>query len=244
MKLFRKIRHSLFDQNRFTKYLFYSIGEILLVVLGILIALQLNKWNEEQSFRVERNYLIAELLTEFEGNLTKLQKSAQINKSILAKDDSVLEELPKLNFPGDEQKLSELLAESRVINIASFNPSEGMINSMANTSNFQHITNKNLRRNLLNWSGYVNDLKENENEVFLYRASMADYLSSFSVFKGSQKSVKDVTMKGGVVTNPLELRNRIMYIRTLKNYVLNEAKTLSIIMEKIIQQLKEELTKN
>lgn len=43
IKFFRNIRRGLLQKNRFSKYLIYAIGEIALVVLGILIALQINK---------------------------------------------------------------------------------------------------------------------------------------------------------------------------------------------------------
>jgi hypothetical protein len=53
IKFFRKIRQNLLVENRFNKpaspagrYLLYAIGEIILVVIGILIALQINNWNE------------------------------------------------------------------------------------------------------------------------------------------------------------------------------------------------------
>lgn len=46
IKFFRHIRQSMINQNRTKKYLLYAIGEIILVVIGILIALQINNWNE------------------------------------------------------------------------------------------------------------------------------------------------------------------------------------------------------
>jgi len=48
IKFFRKIRRQLLTENRFSKYLLYAIGEIVLVVIGILIALQINIWNENR----------------------------------------------------------------------------------------------------------------------------------------------------------------------------------------------------
>ena len=46
IKFFRRIRQQLLSENKFSKYLIYAIGEIVLVVIGILIALQINNWNE------------------------------------------------------------------------------------------------------------------------------------------------------------------------------------------------------
>ena len=48
IKFFRKIRQQLLSENKFSKYLIYAIGEIILVVIGILIALSVNNWNESR----------------------------------------------------------------------------------------------------------------------------------------------------------------------------------------------------
>ena len=51
IKFFRKIRHKLLSENRVSKYILYAIGEIVLVVVGILIALQINNWNENKKIQ-------------------------------------------------------------------------------------------------------------------------------------------------------------------------------------------------
>lgn len=48
IKFFRHIRQPLLSENKFSKYLLYAIGEIVLVVIGIPIALQINNWNEQR----------------------------------------------------------------------------------------------------------------------------------------------------------------------------------------------------
>ena len=67
IKFFRKIRQKLLSENKFSKYLIYAIGEIVLVVIGILIALQINNWNEG---RKEFNKSKA-LLEEFKRDLAR-----------------------------------------------------------------------------------------------------------------------------------------------------------------------------
>jgi len=56
--LLRKIRKALLSKNRFTTYLLYAIGEIVLVVIGILIALQVNNWNEERKNNKEEQQIL------------------------------------------------------------------------------------------------------------------------------------------------------------------------------------------
>jgi len=58
MKLFRKIRQELLTDNKFTKYFLYAVGEVVLVVNGILIALQINNNNDLREARIkEVHYL-------------------------------------------------------------------------------------------------------------------------------------------------------------------------------------------
>ena len=60
IKFFRRIRQKMLSENKFSKYLLYALGEIILVVIGILIALQVNNWNEERRLRTtQKNYLTA-----------------------------------------------------------------------------------------------------------------------------------------------------------------------------------------
>ena len=68
IKFFRKIRQKLLTENKFSKYLIYAIGEIILVVIGILIALQVNNANEVRKSYRELDKINQNLLQEFESN--------------------------------------------------------------------------------------------------------------------------------------------------------------------------------
>ncbi|UCD62503.1 MAG: hypothetical protein JSV59_11180, partial [Flavobacteriaceae bacterium] len=67
IKFFRKIRKKLANDNKPLKYMRYAIGEILLVVIGILIALQINNWNESQKARSEEKALLENLLEDLKS---------------------------------------------------------------------------------------------------------------------------------------------------------------------------------
>lgn len=70
IKFFRKIRHTLLFQNQFKKYFIYAIGEITLVVIGILIAFQINNWNNN---RVEV-YSDTKILSQKQQDYTEFKK--------------------------------------------------------------------------------------------------------------------------------------------------------------------------
>jgi len=71
IKFFRKIRQKMLTENKFSKYLLYAIGEIVLVVIGILIALSINNWNQEKKSLEKTNLLLTQVLKELAFNINK-----------------------------------------------------------------------------------------------------------------------------------------------------------------------------
>ena len=94
---FRRIRHQLFTNNKFSKYLLYAIGEIVLVVIGILIALQINNWNnqkllnkaEVKSYQNIKRQIIEDKaeLTQVKGYNNYFKKSSEIANKIIEVQD-------------------------------------------------------------------------------------------------------------------------------------------------------------
>jgi len=68
INFFRKIRRQLANENKFQKYFRYAFGEITLVVIGILIALQVNNWNEKRKQQKQFDTLIAKVYTIINSN--------------------------------------------------------------------------------------------------------------------------------------------------------------------------------
>ena len=92
IKFFRNIRQNLIMENKTSKYLKYAIGEIVLVVLGILIALQVNNWNENRKTEIKiknslialRNDLIQDTLL-IKKRLPFINEQYYLNESLRAK---------------------------------------------------------------------------------------------------------------------------------------------------------------
>ena len=112
IKFFRHIRQPLIMKNppagragKTSKYLKYAIGEIVLVVIGILIALQINNWNENQKLKKEETKLLNALVKEVESNISLLDTIIIDNDSILKMSGSHLKkglENPNVNLTAFE----------------------------------------------------------------------------------------------------------------------------------------------
>ena len=68
IKFFRRIRFDLLKKNKTGKYLKYAVGEIVLVVIGIIIALQINNWNEQRIDSKEEQLVLLYLKEDFDFN--------------------------------------------------------------------------------------------------------------------------------------------------------------------------------
>lgn len=64
LNLFRKVRKNLLRESKFSRYLVYAVGEIVLVVIGILIAIQINGWNEERKNEKQLKTIFNTILTD------------------------------------------------------------------------------------------------------------------------------------------------------------------------------------
>ena len=69
LRFFRQIRQRLLTENRFSKYLLYAVGEILLVVIGILIALQVDNWNQERENKEKVKTILSDIMVELKANI-------------------------------------------------------------------------------------------------------------------------------------------------------------------------------
>ncbi len=90
IKLFRNIRKNLLAEGKTTRYLKYAIGEIILVVIGILIALSINNWNEHRKLKIEEVKIINRLIKEtkkdiffYKSRIDGINKDVEIYKNFL-----------------------------------------------------------------------------------------------------------------------------------------------------------------
>ena len=158
--LFRKTRKKMADDNRPLKYLRYAIGEILLVVIGILIALSINNWNENRKNLSKKETLLKALQIEFSSNLTQLD-------TVLYYDDLVLKNIRRF-MKLDPDNSVEMTSDSMPNWFQNssfrwtFNPLNGALRSGISSGEIHLIKNDLLANLLFGWQDFVSDAKEGE----------------------------------------------------------------------------------
>jgi hypothetical protein len=174
---FRKIRRSLIESSATRKYLIYAGGEIILVVMGILIALQINNWNEDRKIlAVERAYLLS-LKEEFTANLAKLENTIDRNTS---NADKALE-LTKYTGPGElvlsDDEVGKLLF-GVISGEVQYRPSSGVLDEIISSGKLGVFRNDSLRMLLSSWSGLILTIRFQENEHAHYRAELTRIINT------------------------------------------------------------------
>jgi hypothetical protein len=155
IKFFRHIRQSLIMDNRTGKYFKYAIGEILLVVIGILIALQINTWKEERQLKREEEKILKNLALDFELRRAELVEFNEFTIKEFSAIDQLLNQCNKPKLIYKEERLDSLL--SYLGNAYSFNDSFELLDLIFNTGKIDIIENEALKKDLLIWPWLVEE---------------------------------------------------------------------------------------
>jgi len=148
IKFFRHIRRQLLGEGKTGKYLKYAIGEIILVVIGILIALQINNWNENQKTdRWEQRFLI-DLQNELKNDFSQLTKVYNVQMAKGKACRKVLE-LIKTIDEKDKAKLDSVYGVSQSSN-PTFFPTTGVYDSGMSAGKIENIKNDSLKYTIMN----------------------------------------------------------------------------------------------
>ncbi|MFK7831941.1 MAG: DUF6090 family protein [Winogradskyella sp.] len=144
------------EKGKTSKYLKYAIGEIVLVVIGILIALQINNWNSKLNDIEKEQQILLNLQEEFKQNIEELTSDHQVNVS------SVQAFIVLLNFDEhsdfETRTIDSLMGQAN--NFATFDARLGVINNITSSGKLELIRDPKLRYKLNQWTGELGDYKE------------------------------------------------------------------------------------
>ena len=160
IKFFRRIRQKLLSENKFSKYLLYAIGEIVLVVLGILIALQINNWNEQRKNGLKEAVLLEQINRDFRSNKIQLDSIKRYHIAAVEGCDALLRIMPFKEKPSTVDSIIKY--SPQIFSIKTFNPSNGSVDALISSSTFDLIQNDSLRNLLVSWKDVYRDYYEEE----------------------------------------------------------------------------------
>jgi len=137
---FKNIRRKLARENKVKSYLRYATGEIVLVVIGILIALQVNNWNEARKLNIEREALVKALISDFKATHARLANAEQEDKKYIERTSRFL----ALSYKDNEDTPVDVLKYnlSGAFEYPSFEPILSSYNQAVSTGKIGLIKNK------------------------------------------------------------------------------------------------------
>jgi hypothetical protein len=163
LKFFRKIRQKLLSENKFSKYLIYAIGEIVLVVIGILIALQISNWNQNNQERKLERELLEQLHSEFESNLKQLEGKISTRKFMIKSSTKLLNYKANKNLENRDSIIEHI---SFTYLAPTFDP---IVNDLTSSGRVQLIRSSELKELLSRWTSQIIQVTEVEKSWLEYR---------------------------------------------------------------------------
>ena len=168
IKIFRKIRKKMLTKSNFSKYLIYAVGEIVLVVIGILIALAINEWNNNQKIKSEEIATLKKLVQDLESDKIRFHKNIEFYteltdvlgraKSIIYKEslsDNEIKEV--MYYPGAIHK--------------DLNPRRTTYDEMVNSGRIYNLSDDSLVDNIIAYYQFLDEsIYENKEQRKEFRA--------------------------------------------------------------------------
>lgn len=191
IKFFRKIRFDLMEKNKTGKYLKYAIGEIVLVVLGILIALSINSWNQDRIDKRSESKYLQDLKREIQSNNTVLKFFIQERLPYKLEGLLAAKKYSEKNVEiKDTIAFLNKVSKGGMITNGLGNLSRNTFNELLGTGNFQLISKDSIKGKVKNYywrmdadtdnvNIYKSDIIKFTSGLRPYNSSNPDYISKF-----------------------------------------------------------------
>ncbi len=148
IKFFRKIRRNLISQNKVSQYLIYAVGEIILVVIGILIALQINNYSEQKKERKLEYILLSNLSNEIFLDIQQIENNTEISLQRLGRLDSLIQ---LLKTPDSIDNMRFIRESYEFVFDNYFKSNSGIFDEAVSSGKMSHIQNDSLRQDIFNY---------------------------------------------------------------------------------------------
>ncbi len=248
IKFFNKIRKQMLIENKMGRYLKYAIGEIVLVMIGILLALQVNNWNQVRQLQKEELKILKGLHQEFNGSLVRFDT---IYKQQEARRNTVIKVMTDDIEAYSAKKWDSL--HFKIGQVWTFDPLQGIYNSVISSGKLELITNDVLKVRISKFQDLVVDYKEEEQNTFKYSQeqlypAIKNLPAMFQIWAGTRERTEQEKLihKEGYIklyrSNTLE--NMMFLLIAHMQAIFTEGPILREEMVSIINLLESEIEKH
>lgn len=230
IKFFRKIRQNLLTENKLSKYFLYAVGEIVLVVLGILIALQLNNYNDTLKQEKQELKTLVNLNLDFEFNLSEIERNINILKNNTNASIKVISHTG--NKFSDDFDINSLLDQT--VYIPQYFPQNGFLLELMNSGNLGIIRNDILRNRLSSWLPTLETLNDKEQFALEFCKDLIRYIvKNGSWIKADEMSTDEQIQGIGIPKSGFEIdNNRMLNSVEFENLIENQIVNNTILLER------------
>ncbi len=174
------------EKNNKGKYLKYAIGEIILVVIGILIALQINNWNEVNKNKHIETLFLQDFVTDLKSDIETLKVAIVGNNLKLNAADSIIATLSNKNTLTSNELPTFISYNEELTGESYFIPEKSTIRQFEAGNNTQIIASKNLKDKLFRYYAYNDKSEQNmEKSLQLYQHNFITKDVFQSIFGGN-----------------------------------------------------------
>ncbi len=233
IKYFRRVRQRLLTENKFSRYFLYGIGEILLVVIGILIAVQINAWHENRTLKINETNILNQLNIDLKENYRELTELFALMEISNESGKKILSHLKYKNEVTDSLRFwVEGFSSSNIFNNANTsykNLENSSKNIISNDSLRLRITlmyetdfaNVHRREGML-YSVYFPDYKKELLKNFKTGPVMNQWLDELTLEVNTPINLKDLKQNESYKNVLVELYNfRVLRLKWLKETILD-----------------------
>lgn len=248
--LFEGKKRQLLGKENLKTYLAFIIGEFLLVIFGILIALQIDNWNENRKTRKSEVKYLAALQDEVSNNLDELQRVM----NLCEENATFAVELSRYTDPS-ESELTEIEFDTLLLNSINtevqYRPSIGVFEEIINSGKLEMISNDRLRYEIASWESIMQQVRFQEQEHSRVRYNLIDLFYSSGNFRkalynlsGERHGVSETKFKGEnrLLLQSIEFDNQLItFIYTAKSLNLNYYSILEDRLNEVLLIIENEL---
>ena len=195
LRLFSSVRKTLINEGKTSRYVRYAVGEFLLIVAGILVALQIQTWNEERKLEQQRQELIENLKVDFMANLQNLNEITIRVEEVLNELDTYLAVAGKDTSGLDFEELQALTHSG--FRGVDFRPALSTYKTALSTGSYGLLMDNKLKELFINFENHYEEFEEmaaihNEMNFIGEIAELRQNLGSLRVLRRSQSDQPEV----------------------------------------------------